>query len=54
MASNDGNPKSQASRPADITENIHRAIAWIYNDSQNWPPPHDGSAAPAGPDMRML
>jgi hypothetical protein len=23
-------PKTQASRPADITENIHRVIAWIY------------------------
>ena len=23
-------PKNQASRPADLTENIHRAIAWIY------------------------
>lgn len=28
--SNEWNQKRQASRPADITENIHRVIAWIY------------------------
>ncbi|MBW8758302.1 MAG: hypothetical protein JF586_11890 [Burkholderiales bacterium] len=28
--SNDWNPKKDASRPADVTENIHRVIAWIY------------------------
>lgn len=131
MTSNEWNPKTQASRPADITENIHRVIAWIYgvigafilvvfllsgrtnwiafgivvaifgtivglhaalaagarrrsglakagsmivgilmllgfpigtivggfliyNAAQHWPPAHDGQAAAAGPDMRML
>jgi VIT1/CCC1 family predicted Fe2+/Mn2+ transporter len=29
-SSNEWNPKTQASRPADITESIHRVIAWIY------------------------
>ena len=29
-SSTDWNPKNSPSRPADVTENIHRAIAWIY------------------------
>jgi hypothetical protein len=29
-SSTEWNPKNSPSRPADVTESIHRAIAWIY------------------------